>query len=79
MAALSPEDAVLDRLWRAAFNQPLPIRGAADHVKRVLISSGVAESVIRAAIRAQHVDGDAAGASEVGLEGPVAGTGTVFD
>lgn len=34
---MSPEDEELDRLWREAFGQPLPILGAACVVRPILL------------------------------------------
>lgn len=38
---ISCEDAALDKLWRERFQQPMPMRGAADIVKRILVENGV--------------------------------------
>lgn len=38
---LSPDDAVLDVLWRETFGQPLPILGAAAIVREILKERGV--------------------------------------
>jgi len=39
---LSPDEAHLDRLWREAFGQPLPLIGAPDIARRILRQHGVA-------------------------------------
>lgn len=49
-AALSPEDQALDDLWRKHFGQPLPIMGAGETVKQILLKRGVTEDQIRRAI-----------------------------
>lgn len=36
MTALTPEDRELDRLWRLAFKQPLPMLGAPDAARSIL-------------------------------------------
>lgn len=36
MTSTSKEDIELDRLWREAFNQPLPLLGAPDIAKAIL-------------------------------------------
>jgi len=38
---LSPDEAHLDRLWREAFGQPLPLIGAPDIARRILRQQGV--------------------------------------
>jgi len=38
---LSPDDAHLNHLWKAAFGQPMPVIGAPDIVRRILLQNGV--------------------------------------
>ncbi len=35
MKDLTSDDAYLDRLWRARYGEPLPVRGCADLVRRL--------------------------------------------
>ncbi|WP_395945812.1 hypothetical protein [Brevundimonas sp.] len=51
---LSREDAVLDRYWREYFDQPLPMRGAGQAMKQILIDNGLAAKVIKSAIRLEQ-------------------------
>lgn len=48
---LSNEDAVLDRLWREVFDQPLPLIGAGPVVRSILKKEGVTDQEIDQAIR----------------------------
>ncbi|MFK4056777.1 hypothetical protein [Brevundimonas sp. NPDC046655] len=38
---LSPDDAHLNRLWNETFGQPMPVIGAPDVVRRILLQNGV--------------------------------------
>jgi len=38
---LSPDDAHLNRLWNETFGQPMPVIGAPDIVRRILLQNGV--------------------------------------
>ena len=48
--ALSAEDQALDDLWRAHFDEPLPMIGAGEIVQQILRKNGVTEDQIRKAI-----------------------------
>ena len=45
------EDVVLDRLWRERFGQPMPMMGAAEVAKRILLDNGVDVQRIESEIR----------------------------
>ena len=47
----SVEDQVLDALWREHFDQPLPMFGAAQSVRKILRREGVTDHEIDTAIR----------------------------
>ncbi len=51
---LSREDAVLDRFWREYFDQPLPMRGAGQAMRQILIDNGLAARAIKSAIRMEQ-------------------------
>lgn len=48
---MSGEDAALDTLWRERFHQPMPMKGAAEVVKRILMENGVDQARINAALQ----------------------------
>ncbi len=70
--ALSSEDQHLDRLWRARFGQPLPVRGCADLVRALLLLSSEDDAERREA--AAPVAALPAGLLTLGLA-PASGSG----
>lgn len=48
------EDRVLDRFWRERFDQPLPMRGATESMKLTLIADGLADRIIKGALRLER-------------------------